>query len=638
MTYFQSKEKPVFLHFLNREAANATDSSRSWSNDLTMLDVITLTHCSTMTVNISQMLEYTIEKPQLVEPLLKLSASNILITTSNNKDQSEFIASRQKLYEKVSDRYPIYFQDISVVEKFQIRQKNEFSMTRVLRRDLMEVTDRDFRGLEFYGAQRHGHSEDWALVVDNIDPIQQAFGRDRNAAITRASLEESIGAGDIPNRALDAFARIISARYFDHYKLHKEAVTCTGIGDVGFLDDYEMFPHYDLPILKTVLDAVSWGALKDAFPDLRDQVYDAYGGRLHLGFVECVQSFVGATNASVRHRSNYPEGSNDYYASLREQVRTYCKSMIYQIYDGKMPSFSNVEDYFEWSTGLIQDVIEANKDTDGVLLESWEKSMASKEKVRIVLLTATDTEDDAVVNALINAGYAEAGEIRTSRGIYSRFLHGRHKEVILARSSAGSVGLSGSEIVASEVLRELEPDHVIAVGICFGMKPSEDEQDKLGASNKTKGEQTLGDILYSEKITDYETVRLSFEDGEEDVRERGLRVPAGSILLDAARITRRKYASGNTKVFPGELISGLKLLDSQPALEDLRRRFPDAVGGEMEAVGVVAASLRHGVDWIVVKAICDWGMNKGQKEQQLAADNAAVFVVKMINVVQSAMR
>ncbi|MDW3117828.1 MAG: hypothetical protein R8G60_08575 [Roseovarius pacificus] len=108
--------------------------------------------------------------------------------------------------------------------------------------------------------------------------------------------------------------------------------------------------------------------------------------------------------------------------------------------------------------------------------------------------------------------------------------------------------------------------------------------------------------------------------------------------MDAARITRTKYASGNENVIPGELISGLKLLDSQPAVEDLRKRFPDAVGGEMEAAGLVAASLRHGVDWIVVKGICDWGMNKGKKEQRMAADNAAGFVLKVIEVVQGATR
>ncbi len=56
----------------------------------------------------------------------------------------------------------------------------------------------------------------------------------------------------------------------------------------------------------------------------------------------------------------------------------------------------------------------------------------------------------------------------------------------------------------------------------------------------------------------------------------------------------------------------------------------------MEASGIVAASLRHGVGWLVVKAICDWGYSKGKKEQVLAAGNAAQFAMKIVSIVQEA--
>ena len=142
--------------------------------------------------------------------------------------------------------------------------------------------------------------------------------------------------------------------------------------------------------------------------------------------------------------------------------------------------------------------------------------------------------------------------------------------------------------------------------------------------------------MYSEKVIDYETVRVCFEAGESTIRERGFRVPAGSALLDAARIARGDYRTGKISVFPGELLSGLKLLDSPPSVDELKRRFPDAEGGEMEASGLVAASLRHGVGWMVVKAICDWGYSKGKKVQKQAAENAAEFAMKMISILQGA--
>ena len=168
------------------------------------------------------------------------------------------------------------------------------------------------------------------------------------------------------------------------------------------------------------------------------------------------------------------------------------------------------------------------------------------------------------------------------------------------------------------------------------MKPDKATQKKLGRTEIDKGSQCFGDVIYSEKVTDYETVRLTFENNEEDIRERGARVPASSVLLDAARIVRGNYRTGKTKVHPGELISGLKLLDSRPAVDELKCRFPDAVGGEMEASGLVAASSRHGIEWIVVKAICDWGYSKEKKEQKQAADNAAEFAMSIVTIVQEA--
>ena len=78
------------------------------------------------------------------------------------------------------------------------------------------------------------------------------------------------------------------------------------------------------------------------------------------------------------------------------------------------------------------------------------------------------------------------------------------------------------------------------------------------------------------------------------------------------------------------------MLDSRPELDELKSRFPDAVGGEMEASGLVAASSRHGIEWIVVKAICDWGDSKEKMEQKQAADNAAEFAMRIVAIVQEA--
>lgn len=63
----------------------------------------------------------------------------------------------------------------------------------------------------------------------------------------------------------------------------------------------------------------------------------------------------------------------------------------------------------------------------------------------------------------------------------------------------------------------------------------------------------------------------------------------------------------------------------------LREEFPDAIGGEMEGSGAYeAATLDNKPDWIVVKAISDWGYEKTNAKQPLAARNAAEFVIHVI--------
>ncbi len=55
----------------------------------------------------------------------------------------------------------------------------------------------------------------------------------------------------------------------------------------------------------------------------------------------------------------------------------------------------------------------------------------------------------------------------------------------------------------------------------------------------------------------------------------------------------------------GTLLSGNTLVDNCNYRDSLLRIEPEAIGGEMESVGIQLAADRHKVDWIIVKAICD---------------------------------
>jgi nucleoside phosphorylase len=60
--------------------------------------------------------------------------------------------------------------------------------------------------------------------------------------------------------------------------------------------------------------------------------------------------------------------------------------------------------------------------------------------------------------------------------------------------------------------------------------------------------------------------------------------------------------------------------------------YRDVIGGEMEGYGLhVAAEMRGIKEWIVVKGICDWGCEKEDGWQRLAAATAVDFVFYVLN-------
>ncbi len=81
----------------------------------------------------------------------------------------------------------------------------------------------------------------------------------------------------------------------------------------------------------------------------------------------------------------------------------------------------------------------------------------------------------------------------------------------------------------------------------------------------------------------------------------------------------------------GVLLTGEKLVDNVDYRAQLIGFENEAEGGEMEGAGLYVSSYDNKVDWIVIKAICDWAdgnkdVDKTARQKQ-AARNAAEFVV-----------
>lgn len=240
-----------------------------------------------------------------------------------------------------------------------------------------------------------------------------------------------------------------------------------------------------------------------------------------------------------------------------------------------------------------------------------------------VLLLTTAREELLAVKKFLQPlqGRNKILRVQGKRDVYTVGRFGAYAAAIV-QSAQGGVGVDGSAQIVSRALNEWTAlKAVFAVGFGYGLRPTKD---------------TFGDIMISERLAciSHQKVTTSLT-GEQVEILRGPTPNPGAHLAPLFR----DIAIGNWS-YPGKdgkpLKATLGLLLSEPVLvnskeyaEKLQREFPDALGGEMEGDGLYASSFGS-VEWIVVKAICDFAGLDGPKEkdaQPLAAAAAAASLV-----------
>jgi nucleoside phosphorylase len=236
----------------------------------------------------------------------------------------------------------------------------------------------------------------------------------------------------------------------------------------------------------------------------------------------------------------------------------------------------------------------------------------------VLLVTVTEVERQAVLNEFRKE--LQHTFVRRFDGNKTYFYLGEVSgaHTYLVQSEMGAGGPSGSTLTVSDSIRALSPSAIIMVGIAFGIDPQK---------------QSIGRILVASKLRAYDLQRVGTgPDGQATISLRGDRPSASPRLVD-------RFNSGiadwkGAKVSFGLLLSGDKLIDQQDFRDQLRAGEPEAIGGEMEGAGLYDVAQREKVDWILVKAICDYADgNKSQdkdKRQQTAARNAARFVFHVL--------
>lgn len=195
---------------------------------------------------------------------------------------------------------------------------------------------------------------------------------------------------------------------------------------------------------------------------------------------------------------------------------------------------------------------------------------------------------------------------------------GRYNIIHLHLPNQGSTRKYSSTDLLLRLNEQISFRAVFLAGIAFGIDP-----DK----------QNIGDILISEQVLPYEVVKVS----EVRTENRNKAIAIDSRIVEICRSATDSWRQNyKTAVHFGAVLTGEKLVNSPKFKKELLQLFEkykglQIVGGEMEGTGA-CISLVDRTDFIIVKAICDWGENKSEhkEERQLfAAKNCMHFMYSM---------
>lgn len=244
-----------------------------------------------------------------------------------------------------------------------------------------------------------------------------------------------------------------------------------------------------------------------------------------------------------------------------------------------------------------------------------------KMKQPILLITANENETNSLLNSPIFQYKETQGNDADDYNFYSVGTFGKYPVAHFEIASQGTVNAL-SQLAIAKAIEYFKPVGLIMVGIAFG-KGSGDEEKKVS--------QKIGDVLISTQVVDYESGKVKegefLSDGS--VSECGPRMVA--TLKHYAFEWNRKREESSFNIEFGQLLSGDKVIDDTDFKKELFKRYPRAIGGEMEGRGVHEVCRSKGLnEWIIVKSICDWADGKKgedkESRQQLAAKNAVDFL------------
>jgi nucleoside phosphorylase len=238
----------------------------------------------------------------------------------------------------------------------------------------------------------------------------------------------------------------------------------------------------------------------------------------------------------------------------------------------------------------------------------------STDTTRLLVVVTAEADRAAVLAAVT----ATSGTPATRQHVGHQTVHalGRidRAEVLLARVDTKTVFSSGRAVAA--LVGAVGPDCVILAGTGYGLRAGEGQR--------------LGDIVLATQLRpiSHRRVISPTRRGEVVQIERDPQVYPAQGWLDRIRAAARTWHG--VTVHEGPMVSEGIAIDSAGYRDLLGRAEPAAIAGETDGSGAWSTLWPAAVEWVMVKALADWGYDRDPVAHAMAAANAASFVVHAI--------
>lgn len=596
---FEETKPTIFLHFLNPETYRGLGRKLDERQAILAIKILLLTTHEKLYCNLSYVWENYQPSSELSKFLLHAIKLGLVDTVGSYIAPDQFLASVQEKFSYDANRYDAIFRYIpdELVNLGPKLTKNRSTTSFILRSfsniryqideppwSFFEKSDKDLISQ---------HSEDIKPIIDEMTS--------RNA-ITLSLFQDQANSRLLEN----ALARFSTFCHVYNYIEEFEAEIPVGFQPLTYFDSLGNQKHLiNLQVLEEVLFKLGYAPFFHKLGDFTflRQFSDYRGGHEHQRLVANLRFFLTLTCIV------YPATPNRRFKGDTQSVynfrpRHFLKDVQRQF------NIASLNDQLAATVGELVSanfrLKNANPEHDHIY-HLLERQMGITP--RILIIVATDVEAESFIELFKELlGYTFSRMHSPDHTIHLLGELGG-AEVYMVQCEMGIEGPGGAMLTTIDVIDFLNPTAVFCAGIAFGLQ---------------RHKQELGDILVSRLLHGYDLRKVNEKLGRQEIISRGSTVDSTVRVLDRFRSGSKDWHGA--KIHFGLIMSGSTLSNSEVFVESLLDLEPEAIGAEMEGYGLYSAAVKRKKDWIVVKSICDWGMNKTDEYQKLAATNVAKFI------------